>query len=176
MGEGKMDKLKIKPHVRWMIRRDMPEVMETEQLCFEFPWSEEQFINCLREMSCIGMIAEHNEQVVGHMVYGLRKGWLHILNFAVHPSVQRLGVGTTMVEKLKSKLSCIRRNRLVLEIRDSNLDAHLFFRAMGFEAVDIFRDFFTNGEDAYQFVYYHQKTEQEAEQEAERELQNKMFN
>ena len=32
---------------------------------FEFPWSEEDFIRCLRQRNCIGMVAEHDEQVVG---------------------------------------------------------------------------------------------------------------
>lgn len=32
---------RIAVHVRWMIRRDMAEVLRTEELSFEFPWSEE---------------------------------------------------------------------------------------------------------------------------------------
>ena len=34
-------------HIRWMIRRDMPEVLEIERKSFEFPWFEEDFIRCL---------------------------------------------------------------------------------------------------------------------------------
>ena len=50
---------------------------------FEFPWSEEEFIRCLRQRNCIGMVAEHGERVVGFMIYELHKTRLHILNFAV---------------------------------------------------------------------------------------------
>ena len=45
-------------HVRWMIRRDMPEALNAEQEAFEFPWSEEDFTRCLRQRNCIGMVAD----------------------------------------------------------------------------------------------------------------------
>ena len=53
-------------HIRWMIRRDMPEVLSIENESFEFPWSEEDFIRCLRQRNCIGMVAEHHDRVVVH--------------------------------------------------------------------------------------------------------------
>ena len=31
----------INVHIRWMIRRDMGEVLDIEQASFEFPWLEE---------------------------------------------------------------------------------------------------------------------------------------
>src|SRR4051812_2604533 len=49
----------LRVHIRWMIRRDMAEVLEIERSAFEFPWFEEEFIRCLRQRNCIGMVAEH---------------------------------------------------------------------------------------------------------------------
>ena len=37
-----------------------------------------------------------------------------------------------MMSKLMGKLSQQRRSRLLLEVRETNLDAQLFFRAFGF--------------------------------------------
>ena len=90
-------------HIRWMIRRDMPEVLQIEQQSFEFPWSEEDFIRCLRQRNCIGMVAEYEERVVGFMIYELHKSRLHILNFAVSPDCRRHSIGGQMVEKLIGK-------------------------------------------------------------------------
>lgn len=141
-------------HIRWMIRKDMPEVQEIEALSFEFQWTEECFIRCLRQRNCIGMVAEHDEKVVGFMIYELHKNRLHILNFAVHPSCQRRGVGEQMVRKLISKLAPQRRSRIMLEIRETNLDAQLFFRQMGFKAVSLLRDFYEDTpEDAFLFQF-----------------------
>ncbi len=151
--EGKQD---VCVHIRWMIRRDMPEVLGIEGQSFEFHWSEEDFIRCLRQRNCIGMVAEFEEQVVGFMIYELHKTRLHVLNFAVNPHFRRRAVGQAMMSKLVSKLSHQRRNRILLEVRETNLAAQLFFRKLGFRAVSVLRDFYDDTtEDAYlmQFTY-----------------------
>jgi ribosomal-protein-alanine N-acetyltransferase len=149
-------------HIRWMIRRDMPEVLEIENENFEFPWLEEDFIRCLRQRNCIGMVAEFDEQVVGFMIYELHKTRLHILNFSVSDDFRRRGVGAQMVDKLISKLSPQRRTRIMLEVRETNLEAQLFFKTMGFRAVSVLRDYYEDTtEDAYlmQFRYCESEAE-----------------
>ena len=141
-------------HIRWMIRKDMAEVLEIENSSFEFPWSEDDFIRCLRQRNCIGMVAEFDERVVGFMIYELHKNQLHVLNFAVRPDARRHGVGTQMVDKLVGKLSQQRRNRIVLEIRETNLAAQLFFKRANFRAVSVLRDYYDDTtEDAYVMQY-----------------------
>ncbi|HEY2883434.1 MAG TPA: ribosomal protein S18-alanine N-acetyltransferase [Pirellulales bacterium] len=139
-----------------MIRRDMPEVLAIESDCFEFPWCENDFLRCLRQRNCIGMVAEYDDRVVGFMLYELHKSRLHILNFAVASRYRRNGIGSQMVGKLVGKLSTQRRNRILLEVRETNLAAQLFFRASGFRAVSVLREFYEDTpEDAYlmQFRY-----------------------
>ena len=137
-------------HVRWMIRRDMLEVLAIEQEAFEFPWSEDDFARCLRQRNCIGMVAEMSDSIVAFSVYELHRTRLHVLNFAVLRSHRRLGVGTQMMAKLTAKLAPDRRNRIVLEVRETNLAAQLFFRSLGFRAVSVLRDFYQDtAEDAY---------------------------
>ena len=150
-------KAELGVHIRWMIRRDMPEVLEIENRSFEFPWFEEDFIRCLRQRNCIGMVAEYEEQVVGFMIYELHKTRLHILNFAVHPDFRRNHIGDQMVAKLVSKLSYERRTRITLEVRETNLDAQLFFRDRGFRATSVLRNFYDDTpEDAYFMQYAYQ--------------------
>jgi [ribosomal protein S18]-alanine N-acetyltransferase len=144
----------VKVHIRWMIRRDMPASLAIEADSFEFPWCENDFLRCLRQRNCIGMVAEQNERIVGFMIYELHKTRLHILNFAVSSRYRRSGVGTQMVTKLIGKLSTQRRNRILLEIRETNLAAQLFFRSCGFRAVSVLRDFYEDTpEDAYLMQY-----------------------
>ncbi len=77
---GKQD---LRVHIRWMIRRDMPEILGIEDRSFEFPWLEEDFIRCLRQRNCIGMVAEHDDRIVGFMIYELHK------NRIAHPELCR---------------------------------------------------------------------------------------
>ncbi len=156
-------------HIRWMIRRDMPAVLAIESQCFEFNWTEDDFIRCLRQRNCIGMVAEQEDRVVGFMIYELHKNRLHILNFAVDQEARRQGVGSAMVNKLLSKLTHERRNRIMLEVRETNLEAQLFFKNLGFRAVSVLRDFYDDTiEDAYLMQYRYRATAEELADPANR--------
>ena len=147
-------KAQVRVHIRWMIRRDMPEVLAIEHASFEYPWCEEEFLRVLRQRNCIGMVAECGERVVGFMIYELHKNKLHVLDFAVHPDTRRQGVGLQMVAKLVGKLSNHRRTRIVLSVRETNLPAQLFYRIQGFRALEVVREYYQDtGEDAYTMVY-----------------------
>jgi len=152
-------KQEVQVHIRWMIRRDMPEVLQIETESFEFPWCEEDFIRCLQQRNCIGMVAEINDRVVGFMIYELHRTRLHVLNFAVSAAYRRRGVGSQMVTKLVSKLSHQRRTRIMLEVRETNLPAQVFFRTHDFRAVSVLRDFYDDTpEDAYTMEYRYEAT------------------
>ena len=156
-------KQQLRVHIRWMIRRDMREVLDVEQQSFEFPWYEEDFIRCLRQRNCIGMVAEHGERVVGFMIYELHKTRLHILNFAVAENMRHRGVGQQMAQKLISKLSSQRRTRITLEVRETNLPAQMFFKEVGFRATSVLRSYYEDSpEDAYvmQFRYESQEAKE----------------
>ena len=137
-------------HIRWMIRRDMPEVLAIEHGSFEYPWCEEEFLRVLRQRNCIGMVAELEERIVGYMIYELHRNKITVLDFATHPEFRRLGIGRQMVTKLVDKLSSQRRNRIALCVRETNLSAQLFFRQQEFKAVKVLKNFYEDsGEDAF---------------------------
>ncbi len=140
----------VKVQIRWLIRRDMAEVLKIERACFQYAWTEENFLCCLKQRNCIGMVAEHDHQIVGFMIYELHKSKLRILNFAVAPTARRQAVGGQMVRRLVDKLSQQRRQEIVLEVRETNLPAQLFFHNEGFRAVCVIRDHYDDTqEDAY---------------------------
>lgn len=148
----------IKYHIRWMIRRDLPYVLDIERASFEFPWRGEEFIHTLKQRNSIGMIAEAptGDYPIAFMVYELHRERLHVLNFAVSPQYRVMGVGRAMVDKLKSKLSAAGRMCLSTIVRDSNVAGHLFLKSQGFHALDVFRGFYDEcDDDAYYFEYEH---------------------
>ncbi len=144
----------LQVQIRWLIRRDMTDVLRIERESFEFSWGEEDFLKCLRQRNCIGMVAEVDSQIVGFMIYELHKSKLSVLNFAVDPEWRRQGVGTEMAQKLVDKLSQQRRNEIILEVRETNLGAQLFFRQHGFRAIKVIREHYDDTtEDAYVMRY-----------------------
>lgn len=144
----------LKVQIRWLIRRDMTEVLDIERASFEFAWTEEDFLCCLRQRNCIGMVAEHNHEIVGFMIYELHKSMLRILNFAVSPDARRKAVGGQMIGRLVDKLSQQRRKEIVLEVRETNLMAQMFFKNQNFRAVTVLRNHYDDtAEDAYYMLY-----------------------
>lgn len=119
-------------HIRWMIRRDMPETLQIEQLSWDEPWNEEDFLRCLRQRNCIGMVCEDGEKVVGFMVYELHKSKLRVLNMAVHPGWRLRGVGAQMIAKLISKLSSHRRTTIDIVLKPTSHETRRFLRKQEF--------------------------------------------
>lgn len=148
--------------IRWMIRRDLAEVVEIERLSFEQRWDEKVFLQVLRQRTCIGIVAEHNHRVVGYAIYELQKNMISVLNFAVHPDFQRKYIGTQIINRIIDKLTQQRRRSIALEVRESNLSAQLFFKQMGFRAMHVLQNYFEDvGEDAFIMVYQLERPESE---------------
>jgi len=145
--------------IRWLIRRDMDQVLSIANESFEFPWSEGCFLEHLRMRNTIGMVScltpnEGNNIITGFMIYELEKGNLSLKNFAVKEEFRRQGVGTQMIEKLTGKLSFERRTSISLEVTEENLTAQLFFANQGFKAQGILYDWYEDPvRNAYSMQY-----------------------
>lgn len=143
-----------KVSIRWTLRRDMPSLLAIEEDSFEFPWDEEDFLNCLRQRNVVAMVAERDDEVVGFMVYELHQNRIQLLSLAVHSEYRRQGVGRSLIAKLQDKLSPERRNRIMCEIRETNVPGQVFMRACGFRAISVLREFYEEcNDDAYLFQY-----------------------
>ena len=141
--------------LRWMIRRDLPSVMDIEAQSFEYPWTEGEFLACSKVANNISMVAEVNEDVVGYMVYKIHKKKIELLSFAVHPKYRQSGVGRSLIGRLISKLDVGRRSKIVVSVRDSNLPAQLFFRSMGFFCTKVEKNCYEDCDDnAYVMEYF----------------------
>lgn len=115
---------------RWMIRRDMTEVVRLAQYSQFWNWDEEKFLECLRKRNCIGLVAEQGEKIVGFLVYELHKNKLEILNAGWESSP----IFKDMIDKLKGKLSEHSRTALDLVCSDRCDDLHIELRANNFLA------------------------------------------
>jgi ribosomal-protein-alanine N-acetyltransferase len=144
---------KVYSQIRWFTRKDMPQVLEIESKN-NFAWTEEDFINALRQRHAIGTVSVVGDKVVGFSIYELSKGEIHLLNMAVHHHYYRNNIATQMIKKLKGKLSLDRRSKISLDVRETNLYAQLFFKSMDFKATHSMRNYYDDsGEDAFHMVY-----------------------
>jgi ribosomal-protein-alanine N-acetyltransferase len=141
--------------IRWMETRDVPSVLEIENACFHDPWSESFIYEAVRSADRHGVVAEWDGRVVGHLFYSVHKTHPHIDNIAVDPRYQRLGIGRCLIGWMVARLKSFGiRRKLTLTVTERNLDAQLFFRATGFHAIKVIRNYFQDpDQDGYVMTY-----------------------
>lgn len=124
--------------IRWLIRRDLENVIGIDKASFNDNWPEDEFLNQLRKRNCVGMVVEgDDDSILGFMIYELQNDTVHLVRLAVAPDQRRRTVGTQMLNRLKDKLSQQRRTRLEIWLDEHNLNAQLFFRSGDFRCADI---------------------------------------
>jgi [ribosomal protein S18]-alanine N-acetyltransferase len=136
MNNTKQSQSKTACHIRWMIRRDLPDCVAINNASFanqHLQWLADDFIAHMKERDTISMVVELKTRIVGYVVYRICNQSIWVMSLAVHPEHRHQGIGRMMIEKLKWKLDYHRRKELVIEIEETNLEAQLFFRSHGFK-------------------------------------------
>lgn len=126
--------------IRWLLRRDMPEVMEIERAANGSQYTEDQLIEMMRQRNCIGMVVDFGEHVHGYMVYELHGDSVRLIHLAVHPESQRSGLGRTLLGKLIAKLNQQRRQAVVAVVPFKIVETCSFFKKQGFRCVHCNQD------------------------------------
>lgn len=121
----------------------------------EFPWT-------LREMKgvlCNGGLAnayvavDQHDKMLGY-IFALPDGKeLEIFNLCVRSDKRMTGVGRNLVRHMITRARKRRKKNLTVVIRETNLDAQLFFRKQGFTCVETLKGYYEDHpeEDAYYF-------------------------
>jgi ribosomal-protein-alanine N-acetyltransferase len=86
--------------------------------------------------------------VVGYCVCIVCVDYVDILNICIHPDYQRLGLGSVLLDYQTEQLTISGIKSILLEVRESNLAAILYYEKNGFEAIDRRNRYYRNGEDA----------------------------
>ena len=135
--------------IRWMIRRDRDDILALEKRCFAYPWSLADFANALSRHDVIGTVYDDGD-VAGYVIYRLLPYRIQILNLGVAPERRREGIGAALLARIKKKCNpkTNHRYRLTALVRESNLDAQLFFRSQDFLCVKTLPEIYEETEES----------------------------
>lgn len=148
-----MAKEKTTCKFRFLIKSDIPKVLDISTRCFKNPWGKKDFLETLKTQNIIPLVYIEKEEIIGYLIHEIHKDCFRLLNLAIHPNYQRKKIGTFMISELKKKLT-LSRCKIILEVAETNMDATLFFRSQGFLAKKLLRNYFEETrEDAYLFEY-----------------------
>jgi ribosomal-protein-alanine N-acetyltransferase len=140
-----------KTNIRFVEPDDVQDIVFIEEFSFDCPWSECDFIDVFEHPSSTGFVAEVNGVVVGYCVLSLCEGFNEIENLAVHPQFRGQGIGSRLIDEAIAHsiqdLKCL--------ISETNLNAHLFFKKLGFKAIRVVKEAYPDfqGLDSYIFEY-----------------------
>jgi len=114
-----------------MMIDDLGQVAELEQAVSPAPWSPGVFLDCLKaDYECWVL---RSDRVFGYAVAVLGAGEAHLLNIGVAPGQQGRGFGRQLLGKIIRVAREQNAERLLLEVRPSNLRAQAIYRKAGFE-------------------------------------------
>ena len=145
--------------VREMEEKDLPAVLEVEELCFKDKWNKENFLYELNENPYsnpwvieLGNTDESVVSVVGFCVWWQTFDSATICQIAVHPYLQRKQLGTAMMDEIYNDCYAKKVQTITLEVRVGNTPAINFQKKQGFEVETTKPHYYDNGEDAYYLI------------------------
>ena len=128
---------------------DLTAIELIEQRAYPTPWSRSMFASELAKPTSICLGAFEGSDLVGYVINSRYVDAWHVMNVAVHPTQQRRGVATALLERLFEVTRGDERRGYTLEVRVSNEDAIRLYERLGFEPRGIRRGYYTdNREDA----------------------------
>ena len=85
--------------IRPMDESDVEAVACIERACYQFPWSENIFRDCLR-VGYVCRVLEIGGVLIGHGILSIGAGEAHVLNVCVRPEYRCRGLGRRLLEYL----------------------------------------------------------------------------
>ncbi len=128
---------------------DAEQLLTLEQLCFSHPWDARQF-NLAFEMELFYVFGlKEGDRLLAYLSFYHSVDEMEILNFAVAPQFRRLGIGRRLLGLVLQIGSKMGIERVVLEVRNSNVAARNLYACFGFEQVGLRKAYYPdNREDA----------------------------
>jgi len=138
--------------IRYAVADDFYKIMDIENVCFPYPYTENEMISTLASNE--PRVIESKEVVVGYMCYRQTEKSNYIIeSLAVHPKFKRNGFGTEAIDYLKNLANAKFIKKIIAYVAEFNTDAHLFFKKNGFRCTRIVKNRYECDELSYRFVW-----------------------
>ncbi len=130
---------------------DLGPILEIERSCFsaEEAYSKSRFENRYRAYRNNFWVAERADKIAGYIVACGKGKSVNLDSLAVARKYRNLGIGSRMLRMVVRRLKNKGIKRISLTVKTSNKKAIYLYKKMGFEIVEMIRNHYRNGCDAY---------------------------
>ncbi len=117
---------------------DVPDIAALERQCFSMPWSAEQCKLVFKQKHFFAMGLKQTQAdnaLVGYISFYQVLDEVEILNIGILPQFRRQGLGKHLLTNTLQGARKIGMNKVLLEVRPSNIAARKLYESVGFECV-----------------------------------------
>ncbi len=136
-----MSSIELDCKLESMQLKDLPSVLVNEHRCYDYPWAEGVFADCIKSGYECWLFLVQNE-IRGHGILSVAAGESHLLNVCINPEYQGEGYGRILVEYMLERAREHRVSSMFLEVRPSNLVAYKLYEDLGFNEAGIRKDYY----------------------------------
>ncbi len=132
-------------YLRKMKERDLPYILEIENVSFPNPWHEITFRGeiCNQPISFPFVIVfKPQKKVIGYLVFWQIKERMQINNIAIHPDYRRMGIAEAVLQQVLSEVRTGETKFVTLEVRPSNIAARTLYNKLGFDVLGIKENYY----------------------------------
>ncbi len=86
--------------------------------------------------------------ILGYCLANVCVNYADILNICIHPDCRKKGLGSILLNYQVEKLRQLNIEFIMLEVRESNIDALSYYEKNGFKALEVRNKYYRNGEGA----------------------------
>jgi [ribosomal protein S18]-alanine N-acetyltransferase len=143
-----MDAFSIRPAAE----DDIPKIVIIEKEVHVAPWTEEAFLAEMKKpFSKVWVMTddETDERVAGYIAFWVVDKECRILNIAVPLPFRGLGVAKDLIRAMIREAIATGATHTELEVRKGNLAAIQLYQKLGFTIIQVRKNYYSNGEDAY---------------------------
>ena len=145
--ETSAEKLQLK--IAPISESDVPELVALEKLCFDEAWTEESYLNELKNSRTACYFAcRCQDELVGFVGAWLILDEAHVTTVAVHPRMRGRRLGKCLVWTLMDRAVNDGCRWATLEVSVKNKPALKIYEGFGFKEIGRRRGYYANGEDA----------------------------
>lgn len=127
--------------LRDMVASDLDAVLRIEQQVHTHPWTRGNFSDAL-ECGDVCKVYESAGGMLGYMVLMPVVDEMHLLDISIAATQQRKGRGRRLLGEAMQLARDLHMQRMLLEVRPSNVAAIALYQAAGFDEIGRRRDYY----------------------------------
>lgn len=120
--------------LRDMTAADLEAVLAIEQSVHAHPWTRGMFSDALAS-GYLCKVYEAEGEMLGYVVLMPALDEMHLLDISIAAAQQRRGLGRSLLDEAKQLARSMDMQRMLLEVRPSNVAAIALYRAQGFNEI-----------------------------------------